>query len=175
MPHGRGNFPTAEINFRARLSADFTRAYAGIKAPSSPFCQPLSYPSPRVTPPFICEGGEGNTSRRVFREIPDTSCTNFQPISSCNAERAKNSDDGKILFIALSAVNPFCWSAISALLEYFAGSRVKPRDVTLQKSEAYEKNATSFVYHGNYYYYSFLSLSLFLRKVFQIIVLYISR
>lgn len=103
MPrHRHGNFPTAGINFRARLVRDFTRARTrALKR----------RPTLRSSRAALFAGvEEGSTWReeRVSRETPGTSCTNFRPISSCNAERAKNSN-GVRWENSLHRVNPFCW------------------------------------------------------------------
>lgn len=103
MPrHRHGNFPTAGINFRARLVRLHARPYAGVKASLLPLS--LS----RRLFAGIEEGRERRRAKSMFRETPGTSCTNFRPISSCNAERAKNSN-GVRWENSLHRVNPFCW------------------------------------------------------------------
>lgn len=99
MPrHRHGNFPTAGINFRARLVRLHARPYAGVKASLSLASIPLA--------PFICRDRrrEVVVARRACFERPPVPHARifgrFHPVTP-NVLKIPTEYDGKIPFIAL--------------------------------------------------------------------------
>jgi len=80
--------------------------------------------------------------RACFERPPGTSCTNFRPISSCNAEHAKNSN-GVRWENSLHRVNPFCWPP-PRFRSYSenSGQSWNPRDLTSWKRKPRLKNVS---------------------------------